>query len=96
MYAKNPSLVDFMKRFGPKVPHWKIFTNEFVLHRMDNPHLDAFVKSVHAAKLEVERKMRRDLDSKIMGMGVSKVYYALGAELIKRLRTYIKFLKVYT
>ena len=84
-----------MKRFGNKLPHWKLFTSEFVLNRADNPNVETFVKNVHAAKLEVERKMRRDLDSKIVGLGIGTVYWALGAELVKRVRTYIKFLKLY-
>lgn len=84
-----------MKRFGDKVPHWKLFTREFVLNRQDNPRVETFVKNVHAAKLEVERKMRRDLDSKLVGLGTSSVYFALGAELVRRIRTYIKFLKVH-
>ena len=49
----------------------------------------------YTAKLEVERKMRRDLDHKITGMGASNVFNALGKDLVKRLKTYIKLLKTY-
>lgn len=39
--------------------------------------------------------MRREFDHKITVLGVSHVYHALGKDLVKRLKTYIKFLKTY-
>lgn len=84
-----------MRRFGQKDPNWQVFAKDFVLNIKNNPVVETFVKSVHDAKIEVERTMRRDLDSKIMQLGVGNIYFSLGKELIKRLRTYIKYLKIY-
>ena len=49
-----------------------------------------FVATVHSAKIEIERKMRKELDQKLMGMGVGQVFHALGKDLVKRLRFYIR------
>lgn len=61
-YQKIPTLVDYMKNFGPKKPSWQVIANDFVLKSENNPRVAEFVMTVQQAKLEIERKMRRDLD----------------------------------
>ena len=79
-----------MKDFGEKVPHWTSFANDFVFNMKENSSVASFVETVQTAKIEVERKMRMELDEKLMEMGVCPVYLALGEDLVKRLRFYIK------
>lgn len=85
-----------MKRFGEETETWKIFANEFVLHIKSNPKVATFVNKVYETKLELEQKMRRDLDAKILAMGVGHdAYLAIGDDLMKRLKSHAKFLRVY-
>ena len=90
VYDINPTLVDYMNRFNEKDLYWMTIANDFVLKVKENPRVASFVETVHSAKIEIEREMRKELDLKIMSMGVCRVYHALGGDLVKRLRSYIK------
>ena len=91
VYDQNPTLVDQMRRFGPKEPHWSIFANDFVLNIDSQPMVKSFVERVYQAKIKVEQKMRTQLDQKIMSMAPSSnTFLALGSVIVRRLRTYIK------
>ena len=61
VYGKNSCLVDRMKRFEQQ-DLWSIFSNEFVLEVKSEDKVGTFVQSVYQAKLDVERKMKRELD----------------------------------
>ena len=52
---------------------WKIVANDFVLQN-DKLKIKKFIKIVHEMKVEVERKMKYDLDSKILAMRSERLY----------------------
>lgn len=45
---------------------------------------------MHNAKMETERKMRNDLDRKILAMRIERLTQSFGKEFAERLRYYIK------
>ena len=63
-----------------------------VLDIKEKKHVAGFIENVHAAKVQIERKMRIELDCKIMAERERHVHAALGKNLVKRLRFYIKVL----
>lgn len=67
MYDNIPILVEGIKRYGEvKDPHWLVFGNEFVFEIHNNPLVRDFLAKVTQAKIEVERKMRKELDEKLL------------------------------
>ena len=55
--------------------------------------MNEFVKNVAGAKIETERKMRNDLDDKILTARIERLNFCLGENCMKRLKYYIKAFK---
>ena len=73
-YLYDMSKVDRMYyRDGDSKVDWKIVANDFVLQN-DKLKIKKFIKVVHEVKVEVERKMKFDLDSKIVNMRSERLY----------------------
>ena len=68
---------------------WKIVANDFVLQN-DKLKIKKFIKIVHEVKVEVERKMKFDLDTKILSMRSERLYQTLGKKFIARIKSYIR------
>ena len=52
---------------------WEQITEDFVISRKNKKRVSLFVSRMHAAKISTERKMRRDLDTKIGLMPYSRL-----------------------
>lgn len=65
--------------------------NDFVLD-MKNKMIKKWVKETHAAKVQTERKMRQELDKKILSMRTERFTSVLGLEFTKRIRYFIRAL----
>ena len=68
---------------------WNVVASDFILHN-DKKRIRKFIQIVHQTKLEVERKMRYELDMKILLMRSDRLYDNLGRLFIAKLRCYIK------
>ena len=69
--------------------NWQIVANDFVLQN-DKLKIKKFIHVVHEVKVEVERKMKFDLDTKILNMRSERLYQAFGKKFIARIRSYIR------
>lgn len=54
--------------------NWHILANDFVL-KNENLSAQAFIKIIHDVKIKVERKMRNDLDQKLISEKRVKVIF---------------------
>lgn len=52
---------------------WESFANDFCLNQSSN-RIKTFVEAVHLAKIDTERKLRVELDQKIMMMPQQRLY----------------------
>ena len=69
--------------------NWGELANDYVLD-MTNKRIKYFLKNTHTAKVETERKMRQELDKRILSMRTEKLNQNFGLEFVKRIRYYIK------
>lgn len=56
----------------------------------NDKRVEQFVRNMHDAKLETERRMRRKLEFKILQMQPKKLISALGRDFAKKVQNYIK------
>ena len=68
---------------------WEVIANDFVLEQ-SNKRIRWFLETMQKAKLQTERKMRQDLDHKILTMRFDKLIAALGKDFVLKIRSYIK------
>ena len=88
-YEKNTSLVDCMYFKDEDKFQWNVLANDYVLVLKNKSHAQ-YIDNVRDAKLEVERKMRQELDWKILSMRFDRLYAIIGKDSAKRLRFYIR------
>lgn len=88
-YKYDTSLVDGMNFKDDFSHNWGVITQDFVIGN-SNHRIKEFLSIVHAAKIETERKMRFQLDLKILNSRNSRLTQVLGKEFIQRIRYYIK------
>ena len=88
----TPPCLDSMKNFGED-PFWEMAANELILQVGQNERVAGFISEIHAAKVQIERQMRKDLCAKLMSDRISdRIHFILGKDLIRRLRSYIGML----
>ena len=63
---------------------------ESFLKDLKKKKIKKFIEVMHEAKIETERKMRYELDYKILRMRTERLNQALGSDFIKRIRYFIK------
>lgn len=67
-YGEDTSLIDCMRFHNEdEKQNWGMLTQDFVVER-NNKRIKYFVETVHEAKIEAERKLRAELDQKILLM----------------------------
>ena len=54
--------MDCVQEFGEEAFHWEKFADFFVLNIKEKSTVAMFIKTVHTAKIQIERKMRKDLE----------------------------------
>ena len=69
---------------------WEFFQNRIVFNREQNQKIKEFIENTQRAKVMAERKMRFDLDQKILQLRNERLKQSLGKDFIQRLRHYIK------
>ena len=89
-YNQRESMFDFMQ-FGAdeNQANWESLANRFVLQR-DNRNLNDFVERVMTAKVQAERKMRRQLDMRVLRMRVEKLNSIFSKEGANKLRNHVR------
>lgn len=75
--------------FGENFCSWESLANNFVIC-LKNKNLKHFVERVTNAKLEAERRMRKELDFRILSMREDKLKDLNGKEFVTRLKNYIR------
>ena len=65
---------------------WTRITNNFVLTTGEKRRMRMFIKEMHSAKIETERKMRIDLDHKILNMDPIRQMALLGKITSEKIR----------
>ena len=63
---------------------------ESFLKDLKKKKIKKFIEVMHEAKIETERKMRYELDYKILRMRTERLNQALGSDFIKRIRFFIR------
>jgi hypothetical protein len=62
VYRDYPTLMDCVQEFGEEAFYWEKFADFFVFNIKEKSTVAMFIKTVHTAKIQIERKMRKDLD----------------------------------
>ena len=75
--------------FGENFCSWESLAQNFVIC-LKNKNLKNFVSRVTNAKLEAERRMRKELDFRILSMREEKLRDLNGKEFVNRLKNYIR------
>ena len=83
-------LMDKMDFEYENMQDWEFLQNRIVFNRSSNQKMKAFIENTQKAKVMAERKMRFDLDSKILSLRNERLKQSLGKDFIQRLRYYIK------
>ena len=60
------------------VKGWGIIAHNFIVSEGDKKRVRFFIKAMHEAKIATERKMRQELDSKILNMDQNVLTHMLG------------------
>ena len=61
---KDIALVDYVK-VDEEPTDWGVISNNFIVQVGSSKRVKLFIKTLHDAKVQTERKMRNDLDIKI-------------------------------
>ena len=80
-------LIDHVN-FSESVANWETVAKDFVLRIGSKKRVELFIKQVNAAKIEVERQMRRELDVKIVQMKPDKLIPSIGKDIMDKVRFY--------
>ena len=80
-YSYDTSLVDGMTFREDDSHSWDIISQDFVLG-VGNQRIREFLRIVHGAKIETERKMRFQLDLKILNAKNDRLSHLLGKDFI--------------
>ena len=83
-------LMDKMDFEYENMQDWEFMLNRIVFNKSSNQKMKAFIENTQKAKVMAERKMRFDLDSKILSLRNERLKQSLGKDFIQRLRYYIK------
>lgn len=87
-FRASPKYMEFR---NDESHNWGRFGADFIFHVEDKETISEFVRGIKFAKVEQERKMRQDLDLRIMSLkGSEREYQVFGKALIDRVRFYIK------
>ena len=71
--------------------NWNRFGMDFVFHIDDKETINEYVLGIKQAKIDQERKMRRELDLRVMALKINdQEFQAFGKALLERIRFYIK------
>jgi len=84
------SLIDSMYFDSEGKVNWEVLADTFFLNIANKKRVQSFVKTVHAAKIETERKMRVELDRKVVNMRIEKLASSIGKDFAERIRYYVK------
>ena len=57
---------------------------------MKKQRIRYWIKKTHEAKVETERKLRLDIDKRVLNMRIERLGQVQGVEFAKRLRYYVK------
>ena len=68
---------------------WENLAKEFILEQKNN-NLKNLVKHLHNAKMRTERKMRRDLDQKIIHMRTERLSTISGKDFAQKLKDFAR------
>ena len=69
---------------------WQAIANDFVLDQGKKKRIKWFVKAMHGAKIQTERKMRLELDQKVSGMRSEKLQQNLGKDVTEKMKHYCR------
>lgn len=71
--------------------NWDRFSKEFVFLVDEKKRIKEYVLGIKNAKLEQERKMRKELDLRLMSLkSQDREFHIFGKALLERIRFYIK------
>ena len=80
-------LIDHVN-FSESVANWDTVARDFVLRVGTKKRVALFIEQMGVAKRQVERKMRRELDLKIVQMKSDKLLPAIGKDIMDKVRYY--------
>ena len=89
---KNLALLDSL-RYDVKKTDWSYVAKNFVYSKKfnrNNRRMQIFIKTMHSAKVQTERKMRAELDVKVAAMPIDKLQKVLGLSMADKAKTYTK------
>lgn len=79
------ALIDYVN-LSEDPANWEDVSNDFIFERGKKKRVQIYVKRMHEAKINTERKMRKDLDVKISFIPHTRLLSAFGKEICEKVR----------